>query len=58
MLEIKDVGKDFGLIRALDRCGFTAAPKRLTGLLGPNGAGKTTLMRCLLGLRQAWQRAI
>jgi ABC-2 type transport system ATP-binding protein len=50
VLEIEDVSKSFGPVRALDRCGFTAVPKRLTGLLGPNGAGKTTLMRCLLGL--------
>jgi ABC-2 type transport system ATP-binding protein len=50
VLEIDDVSKTFGTVRALDRCAFHAAPKRLTGLLGPNGAGKTTLMRCLLGL--------
>ncbi|HEU4423320.1 MAG TPA: ATP-binding cassette domain-containing protein [Pilimelia sp.] len=50
VLEIDGVSKTFETVRALDRCGFTAAPKRLTGLLGPNGAGKTTLMRCVLGL--------
>jgi ABC-2 type transport system ATP-binding protein len=50
VLEIDGVSKAFGSVRALDSCGFAAAPKRLTGLLGPNGAGKTTLMRCLLGL--------
>ncbi len=50
MLEVEGVSKSYGLVRALDRCTFSAAPKRLTGLLGPNGAGKTTVMRCLLGL--------
>jgi ABC-2 type transport system ATP-binding protein len=50
VLEVEGVSKSYGQVRALDRCTFGAAPKRLTGLLGPNGAGKTTLMRCLLGL--------
>jgi ABC-2 type transport system ATP-binding protein len=50
VLEIKDVTKSYGDVRALDGCALVASPKRLTGLLGPNGAGKTTLMRCLLGL--------
>lgn len=50
MLEVEGVSKSYGEVRALDRCTFSAAPKRLTGLLGPNGAGKTTVMRCLLGL--------
>jgi ABC-2 type transport system ATP-binding protein len=52
MLEVTGVTKSFGSVRALDRCTFQAAPKRLAGLLGPNGAGKTTVMRCLLGLVQ------
>lgn len=50
VLEVEGVSKSYGDVRALDRCTFSAAPKRLTGLLGPNGAGKTTVMRCLLGL--------
>ena len=50
VLEVVGVTKSFGRVRALDRCTFRAAPKRLAGLLGPNGAGKTTVMRCLLGL--------
>ncbi len=50
VLEVRELTKQFGSTRALARCTFTAAPKRLTGLLGPNGAGKTTIMRSLLGL--------
>ena len=50
VLQVEDVSKRFGQVRALSRCTFTAAAGRLVGLLGPNGAGKTTLMRCLLGL--------
>src|SRR5579871_4692108 len=50
LLQVENVSKQFGQVRALSRCTFTAAAGRLVGLLGPNGAGKTTLMRCLLGL--------
>jgi hypothetical protein len=37
VLEIDDVSKTFGGVRALDGCRYVAVPKRLTGLLGPNG---------------------
>ena len=50
MLQVEQISKRYGEVRALSRCTFTAATGRLVGLLGPNGAGKTTLMRCLLGL--------
>lgn len=50
VLEVSGVSKRYGNVQALDRCTFSAAPKRIAGLLGPNGAGKTTVMRCLLGL--------
>jgi ABC-2 type transport system ATP-binding protein len=43
-IEMTDVEKRFGQVRALDRVTFRAGPG-VTGLLGPNGAGKTTLMR-------------
>jgi ABC-2 type transport system ATP-binding protein len=58
VLEVTEVTKSFGSVRALDRCTFRAAPKRLAGLLGPNGAGKTTVMRCLLGLVQPEQGSL
>lgn len=63
VLQVEEISKQFGQVRALSRCTFTAAAGRLVGLLGPNGAGKTTLMRCLLGLVSAdsgtmrWQGA-
>jgi ABC-2 type transport system ATP-binding protein len=58
VLEVTEVTKNFGSVRALDRCTFRAVPKRLAGLLGPNGAGKTTVMRCLLGLVQPEQGSL
>ncbi|HEY7564450.1 MAG TPA: ATP-binding cassette domain-containing protein [Acidimicrobiia bacterium] len=50
MLEIRDLVKSYGDIRALDGCSFDVAPGRMLGFLGPNGAGKTTTMRAIFGL--------
>jgi ABC-2 type transport system ATP-binding protein len=50
LLEIKDLVKSYGDIRALDGCSFEVAPGRMLGFLGPNGAGKTTTMRAIFGL--------
>lgn len=50
MLEIVDLAKHYGEIRALDGATFAAARGRLTGFLGRNGAGKTTAMRSIFGL--------
>lgn len=45
-LQVIDVVKRFGLVRALDGVSMEAGAG-ITGLLGPNGAGKTTLLRIL-----------
>ncbi len=50
MIEIADLTKAYGHIRAVDQVSFTAAPGKVTGFLGPNGAGKTTTLRILIGL--------
>ncbi len=50
MLEIVQLTKRYGAVRALDGATFTARRGRLVGFLGPNGAGKTTTMRCVFGL--------
>ena len=50
MIEIKDVVKQYGEVRAADGVSFVAPAGKVTALLGPNGAGKTTTMRILLGL--------
>ena len=47
MIEVDDIGKRFGEVRALDGVSFTAADGKITGLLGPNGAGKSTCLRIL-----------
>jgi ABC-2 type transport system ATP-binding protein len=49
-LELRQVSKAFGSVRALDDCSFSVARGRMLGFLGPNGAGKTTTMRAIFGL--------
>jgi ABC-2 type transport system ATP-binding protein len=49
-LELVEVDKGFGDIRALDGVSFAVGNGELRGFVGPNGAGKTTAMRIILGL--------
>ncbi|NYG60595.1 ABC-2 type transport system ATP-binding protein [Nocardioides daedukensis] len=49
-IEIKNLTKAFGAVRAVDDLTFTVRPGVVTGFLGPNGSGKTTTLRMLLGL--------
>ena len=50
MIEVTDLHKSFGAVRAVQGVSFTAADGQITGLLGPNGAGKTTTLRVLYTL--------
>ena len=50
MIEVKDLHKAFGAVKAVDGVSFTARDGESTGLLGPNGAGKTTTLRMLYTL--------
>ena len=50
MIEVQDVRKQFGEVKALGGVSFSARDGQITALLGPNGAGKTTLLRTLIGL--------
>ncbi len=50
MIEVRNLHKAFGKVKAVDGVSFTANNGQITGLLGPNGAGKTTSLRMLYTL--------
>lgn len=47
---IRELCRNFGTTRALDRVSFDLPSGQIYGFIGPNGAGKTTLLRILSGL--------
>jgi simple sugar transport system ATP-binding protein len=52
-VELRDVHKHFGLVRANDGISLTMEGGKIYGLLGENGAGKSTLMKILSGFQPA-----
>jgi sodium transport system ATP-binding protein len=50
MIEVRNLRKAFGTVKAVDGVSFIARDGEITGLLGPNGAGKTTTLRMLYTL--------
>jgi len=50
VIQVDQLDKRFGSVRAVKSVSFQAADGEITGLLGPNGAGKTTTLRMLYGL--------
>ena len=53
MLEVRDLMKNFGGLKAVDGVDFTLHPGEIHALIGPNGAGKTTFVSLLSGRRMA-----
>lgn len=49
-MEVKNLVKSFGHMRAVDGLSLAVRPGEIYGLLGPNGSGKTTLIRLITGL--------
>jgi simple sugar transport system ATP-binding protein len=50
LVEMIDVGKSYGAIRALKGINLTVRAGEVTGVLGDNGAGKSTLIKIIAGL--------
>lgn len=50
MIEVRNLHKAFGEVKAVNGVSFKARDGEITGLLGPNGAGKTTTLRMLYSL--------
>ncbi len=51
-LELKNVSKSFGEVKALENINFHLGRNEIVGLLGDNGAGKSTLIKIITGYHQ------
>ncbi len=47
LLEVKNLTKSFGGLRAVDNVSFHVEEDEIFGLIGPNGSGKTTIFNCI-----------
>jgi branched-chain amino acid transport system ATP-binding protein len=53
ILQVKEVSKTFGGVKALDSCSFEVRRGTITALIGPNGSGKSTLFNIISGVMNA-----
>jgi len=49
-LQVDDISKSFGGLKAVANVSFSMGRNEIVGLIGPNGAGKTTLLRLITGI--------
>jgi branched-chain amino acid transport system ATP-binding protein len=49
MLEVRELSKSFGGLKAVDQASLDVRQGEIVGLIGPNGAGKTTLFAAIAG---------
>jgi len=50
MIEIKNISKNFGKLKALENVNLRFNKAECIALIGPNGCGKTTLIKTILGM--------
>lgn len=50
ILQVSNINKSFGRVRALRDVSFSVARGSIIGLVGPNGAGKSTIMKVITGV--------
>ena len=53
LLDLEDVSRRFGGLRAVDGVSLSIDKGEIVGLIGPNGAGKTTLINLITGVHPA-----
>lgn len=58
MIEIRNVGKNYGPLRVIDDVSFTIEKGEIFGIIGRSGAGKSTLLRCINALEPMSQGEI
>lgn len=52
VIEVKNLSKSYGLIKAIKNINISVDEGKVLGLLGANGAGKSTTIECILGTRK------
>jgi len=52
VLEVRELTKSFGGVRALQGVSFSLERGAVLGLVGDNAAGKSTLIKCISGMHQ------
>ena len=58
VLDVRNLGIDFGGLTAVDGFEMTIGPTEISGLIGPNGAGKTTIFNLLTSVYQPTRGSI
>ena len=58
VLDVRNLGIDFGGLTAVDGFNITIGPTEISGLIGHNGAGKTTIFNLLTGVYQSTRGSV